>query len=207
MKTIKESILVPVTGSTGNVYSVDVSNGTCTCPHYVHRLKGGGGMCKHMHTAYRAFKKEKKEKKEKDTPPIKKENLVPITGTTGNVYNVDVCNKTCSCPHYTFRLQGTDGICKHITQALDIHTQTAKQTVQNIIQTATSTVADKGVAQRQNERLFELLARAHNHTQGEPIDYDLEPTVCDHLKAIHKMQENKVPDEFQEAYLKYFKFK
>ena len=203
MTSIKESILVPVTGSTGNVYSVDVSNGTCTCPHYVHRLKGGTGMCKHIHRGLRAVKKQKEEKKEKDTPPLKKENLVPITGTTGNVYNVNVRSKTCSCPHYIYRLQGTNGICKHIRQALDIYSQTAKNAVQDIIQT----VVDKGVAQRQNERLFELLARAHNHTEGEPIDYDLEPTTCDHLKAIHKMQENKVPDEFQEAYLKYFKFK
>jgi hypothetical protein len=32
----------------GTFYSVDLYNNTCTCPHYVHRMKRIKGDCKHL---------------------------------------------------------------------------------------------------------------------------------------------------------------
>lgn len=38
-----------VKSSSGNkFYLVDLEKGTCTCPHFMLRLRWGGGVCKHM---------------------------------------------------------------------------------------------------------------------------------------------------------------
>ena len=49
---------------------------------------------------------------------IKKESvnkhIIKVKGSTGNMYDIDLVNKTCSCPHYVHRLAGTDKLCKHL---------------------------------------------------------------------------------------------
>ena len=43
-KAVKEkSTIVKVSGSKGNIYSIDTDEGTCTCPGYMYR-----GTCKHI---------------------------------------------------------------------------------------------------------------------------------------------------------------
>lgn len=32
----------------GRFYEVDPKNGTCTCPHFMFRMKKSGGVCKHI---------------------------------------------------------------------------------------------------------------------------------------------------------------
>ena len=34
-------------------------------------------------------------------------------------YDVDTTNKTCSCPHFHYRLQGSGKLCKHLKQAIN----------------------------------------------------------------------------------------
>lgn len=42
---------VPSFTEEGESYVVDVAEGTCTCPHFQHRLKGTQGLCKHLKAA------------------------------------------------------------------------------------------------------------------------------------------------------------
>ena len=220
---INKSKIVQITGSTGNIYDVDVENRTCTCPHYIHRLKGTREMCKHVYKGFRKFKKIQKEKvkvarldaalsiQKNITGLATPENLVEVKGSTGNIYNVDVENQTCTCPHYIYRLQGTNEICKHI-KSIKVeksieHSENCKCFCGDNTFCESKVSQVNKIPKLMNERLFELWSRAHNHTQGEPIDYTITPTIFDHLKAIHRMQKSKVPDSFQAAYLQYFKFK
>jgi hypothetical protein len=47
IKKDKDRYLVEGTKA-GTFYSVDLYNNTCTCPHYVHRMKHIGKDCKHL---------------------------------------------------------------------------------------------------------------------------------------------------------------
>ena len=143
------------------------------------------------------------------TTQINKSKIVQITGSTGNIYNVDVENQTCTCPHYIHRLKGTTNVCKHIKSIKKSieHSENCKCFCGDNTFCESKVSQVKKIPKLMNERLFELWSRAHNHTQGEPIDYTITPTIFDHLKAIHRMQKSKVPDSFQAAYLQYFKFK
>ena len=40
-----------------------------------------------------------------------KSTIVKVSGSKGNMYNIDTVDKTCTCPGYTFR-----GSCKHIKE-------------------------------------------------------------------------------------------
>ena len=35
-------------------------------------------------------------------------------------YDVDKSNKTCSCPHFQYRLKGYNTLCKHLEEALRV---------------------------------------------------------------------------------------
>ena len=50
--------------STGNIYIVDLENLSCTCPHYLYRLKRSGGLCKHIQTELDKYKDQLEKAKE-----------------------------------------------------------------------------------------------------------------------------------------------
>lgn len=92
-------------------YDVDVVNKTCSCPHFQYRLKGTGKLCKHL--------------KEAINNSTSDENLYGSNSDGNNMikigkYDVDVDNKTCSCPHFQYRLKDYNTLCKHLEQALRI---------------------------------------------------------------------------------------
>lgn len=58
MDEYEVQILAPglaLVSKNGAAYRVH-SSGSCTCPHYEHRLKGTGAKCKHYHFAEDALK-------------------------------------------------------------------------------------------------------------------------------------------------------
>lgn len=57
-------------------YVVDVAEGTCTCRHYVHRLRGTQGLCKHLKAA-RAAKFTEPLKIAEEQPTETLESLLP----------------------------------------------------------------------------------------------------------------------------------
>ena len=40
-----------------------------------------------------------------------KSTIIKVSGSKGNIYSIDIVDKTCNCPGYTFR-----GTCKHIKE-------------------------------------------------------------------------------------------
>ena len=105
---------VEVKGSNGAVYNVDLYNNTCTCPHFQYRLKDTDKICKHLEKVRR----NTAGKLLQSTPlsPVSRArgHSVKVEGNNGNIYEVN--NKTCTCPHFRYRLKGTDSSCKHMTQ-------------------------------------------------------------------------------------------
>ena len=42
------------------------------------------------------------------------ENSLRVKSPSGNIYEINLVNKTCTCPHYIYRLKNTDKLCKHL---------------------------------------------------------------------------------------------
>jgi predicted nucleic acid-binding Zn finger protein len=87
-------------------YYVDITNKTCSCPHFHYRLKGTGKLCKHLKDAFNEIQSESLSDNTQNTL------------TRGN-YELDLDNKTCSCPHFHYRLKGTGKLCKHLKDAFN----------------------------------------------------------------------------------------
>lgn len=56
-------------------------------------------------------KARRKFKKIGSYPEPKKENVIEVKGSTGNIYYVDTDKRTCTCPGFTYR-----GNCKHVKE-------------------------------------------------------------------------------------------
>jgi len=64
MKVLKQrngAYKVESSSRKGKFYIVDLSKGTCTCPHYVLRLKRVHGFCKHMEAVKDKFEERDSE--------------------------------------------------------------------------------------------------------------------------------------------------
>jgi len=48
MQISKENGKYAVSSDSGKTYEVDLAKNTCTCPHFIHRLRRLGGECKHI---------------------------------------------------------------------------------------------------------------------------------------------------------------
>ncbi len=62
MKVLKQkdsTFKVESSSQKGKFYTVDLEKGTCTCPHFLLRLKSVHGLCKHIEAA-----KDKSEKRD-----------------------------------------------------------------------------------------------------------------------------------------------
>ena len=86
-------------------YDVDITNKTCTCPHFYYRLKGTGKLCKHLKEAINNSPSDQNLSTHEN-------NMIKI-----GKYDVDMSNKTCSCPHFQYRLKGLNTLCKHLEEA------------------------------------------------------------------------------------------
>ena len=42
------------------------------------------------------------------------ENSLRVKSPSGNIYEINLVNKTCTCPHYIYRLKNTAKLCKHL---------------------------------------------------------------------------------------------
>jgi len=96
-------------------YDVDMDNKTCSCPHFQYRLKGTGKLCKHLKEAINNFASDENLYTRLYESNSDQNNMIKI-----GKYDVDVDNKTCSCPHFQYRLKGYNTLCKHLEQALRI---------------------------------------------------------------------------------------
>jgi len=47
----KRGSVFEVRSDSGKTYEVDLALNTCTCPHFVHRVRKAGGDCKHIAAA------------------------------------------------------------------------------------------------------------------------------------------------------------
>jgi len=94
-------------------YDVDVVNKTCSCPHFYYRLKGTGKLCKHLKEAIVEIHSESLS--ESDRLNEIANNMIKI-----GKYDVDKSNKTCSCPHFQYRLKDYNTLCKHLEEALRV---------------------------------------------------------------------------------------
>lgn len=54
------------------------------------------------------------------------QSIFKVQGSTGNIYNVDIVNNTCTCPHYIHRLTGKAQDCKHIKMVKQNRTAVSK---------------------------------------------------------------------------------
>ena len=46
--------------------------------------------------------------------------IIKVSSSSGNgSYEVDTINLTCTCPHYLYRMEKINGMCKHILQTLE----------------------------------------------------------------------------------------
>ena len=41
-------------------------------------------------------------------------SALAVKGSNGAIYAIDLNNNTCTCPHFQYRLKGTNKICKHL---------------------------------------------------------------------------------------------
>ena len=94
-------------------YDVNTSNKTCSCPHFYYRLKGTGKLCKHLKEAIVEIHSESLS--ESDRLNEIANNMIKI-----GKYDVDTSNKTCSCPHFQYRLKNYNTLCKHLEEALRV---------------------------------------------------------------------------------------
>jgi len=102
-------------------YYVDITNKTCSCPHFHYRLKGTGKLCKHLKDAFNEIQSESLSDNTQNTL------------TRGN-YELDLDNKTCSCPHFHYRLKGTGELCKHLKDAFnEIQSESLSDNTQNTL--------------------------------------------------------------------------
>ena len=119
-------------------YDVDTTNKTCSCPHFHYRLQGSGKLCKHLKQAinnstsdenlsthlygsdrlnaaagvFRSIATQTTENTPSD--PLPESNFVKVDGNNGNVYEVDLDNFNCTCPHFQYRLKECNTPCKHM---------------------------------------------------------------------------------------------
>ena len=50
---------------------------------------------------------------------LKDKNLFKVISDSGNTYFVDPKEKTCTCPHFSFRAKANKQTCKHIDAVLN----------------------------------------------------------------------------------------
>ena len=47
------------------------------------------------------------------------DKFLKVPGSYGYDYILNLSKKTCTCPHFQYRLAGTDKLCKHLQEVLD----------------------------------------------------------------------------------------
>ena len=55
-----------------------------------------------------------KQQKTPHADPLPESNFVKVDGNNGNVYEVDLDNFNCTCPHFQYRLKECNTPCKHM---------------------------------------------------------------------------------------------
>ncbi|MDC0231266.1 SWIM zinc finger family protein [Aureispira] len=129
-----------------NNYNVDTTNNTCSCPHFHYRLQGTGRLCKHLKQAFNELQSNSRAGSDRlnaastlistatqttENPPsdpvsraqgLVKSNVVKVHGSNGNVYEVDLDNFKCTCPHFQYRLKNCNTPCKHMEKVANQHT-------------------------------------------------------------------------------------
>ena len=114
-------------------YDVDTSNKTCSCPHFHYRLQGTGKLCKHLKQAFNELQSESLAESDRLntaasalisiatqttentlSDPVPESYSVKVSGNNGNVYEVDLDNFNCTCPHFQYRLKDCNTPCKHM---------------------------------------------------------------------------------------------
>ena len=65
IKKLKDSKFKAESSTKGKFYTVDMSAPSCTCAHFMFRLRSTGGKCKHIIAVEKEYKSGKKKKTKK----------------------------------------------------------------------------------------------------------------------------------------------
>ena len=117
--TPQKYLFVKSMTSNNKVYKVNLDKCSCTCPHWKYN---GPLICKHISAAADSsgVSISELEAKLAKYPKEEKKSIVQVKSMSypySKSYDVDIKNKTCTCPSYTYsKMSGF--MCKHIKQVL-----------------------------------------------------------------------------------------